>query len=229
MSFFGRRDDGYEEEERVTETETYSTDYDRGGYQGYGRGNPSSTPPRDLPPSADSTLTAGPRDDERVEETTTTYYEDDNRPQPPNVSYPWRPEWRMDERRYIFVNDRTGERQWDFPGRGDYVSETTTTTTYENDDRRGYGGRDERYESQNTYVDEDERRRRNHHYGAMGAGGLAAGGLVYEGTEMFERDKYRVEDGVEDFPENAARWTGRKVQEVEDIPEVSSPPTAMFT
>lgn len=26
-------------------------------------------------------------------------------------------------------------------------------------------------------------------------------------------------DDVEDFPENAARWTGEKVQEVEDIPQ----------
>lgn len=44
--------------------------------------------------------------------------------------------------------------------------------------------------------------------------------------EHWDDDKYRLEndarDGVqdvEDLPDDAARWTGRKVQEVEDIPE----------
>ena len=42
----------------------------------------------------------------------------------------------------------------------------------------------------------------------------------------WDRDKYRmgqkVDDGVQDvenFPDNAANWTGRKVGEVEDIPQ----------
>lgn len=68
-------------------------------------------------------------------------------------------------------------------------------------------------------------------YGALGAAAGIAGGafLMHEGSEIkddFERDKYRVEeradrigDDVADFPEDAARWTGRKVQEVEDIPQ----------
>jgi hypothetical protein len=40
------------------------------------------------------------------------------------------------------------------------------------------------------------------------------------------RDEYRAEQGfdnaandVADFPDNAARWAGRKVQDVEDIPQ----------
>ena len=35
----------------------------------------------------------------------------------------------------------------------------------------------------------------------------------------WDRDKYRTEQDVENFPDNAANWTGRKVGEVEDIPQ----------
>ena len=35
----------------------------------------------------------------------------------------------------------------------------------------------------------------------------------------YDYDKYRVENDVENFPENAADWTGRKVGEVEAIPQ----------
>lgn len=79
-------------------------------------------------------------------------------------------------------------------------------------------------------------------YGALGAAAGLAGGafLMHEGGEIkddlegdkyraeerFEGDKYQAEgdvdrfgDRVEDFPEDAAQWTGRKVGEVEDIPQ----------
>ncbi|RMD41441.1 hypothetical protein DV735_g3702, partial [Chaetothyriales sp. CBS 134920] len=57
--------------------------------------------------------------------------------------------------------------------------------------------------------------------GAIGtyeqAGG--AGFVGYEGERNgYEQDKYRVESDVYNAPDNAARWTGEKVQEVEDIP-----------
>ncbi|KAK3669906.1 hypothetical protein LTR78_010217 [Recurvomyces mirabilis] len=210
MSFFGGRRD---EEERFTETEQYSTNYDRGYGNQYG----------------------GPRNDERFTETeTTTYHSNNNNsniPPPPQVPYPWRPHWQEREGRYIFVNEQNGERTWEFPGRrGGYETETTTTTYSQQGGGgygRGYGGEERVYE-QDTYTQrESERRGGGGHgmmYGAMGAAAGLAGGafLMHEGGKIedrFEEDKYRVEDDVEDFPENAARWTGNKVQEVEDIPE----------
>ena len=50
--------------------------------------------------------------------------------------------------------------------------------------------------------------------GAFESGG-GAGLAGYEGQRMendYDREKYRVEDEVEYAPENAARWTGRKVR-----------------
>src|ERR1700761_5954124 len=44
--------------------------------------------------------------------------------------------------------------------------------------------------------------------------------------EHWDEDKYRMENRIDnaeqdvaDFPDDAARWTGRKVGEVEDIPQ----------
>ena len=51
-------------------------------------------------------------------------------------------------------------------------------------------------------------------------------GDKYRAEDRFEEDKYRTEErfdrfgrDVEDAPEDAARWAGRKVQDVEDIPQ----------
>nr|POF27642.1 hypothetical protein CFP56_71451 [Quercus suber] len=195
----GRR---YDEDERVMETYT-STDYDRGYGGDYSR---------------------GPRQDERFTETeTSTYYGGGNNnnnnsgpPPPPQLPHPWRAQWDDRERRYLYIHTETGERTWDFPGRGGYGG-------------GGMGG----YEQQSTTcVEEDERGERRGGgggghglaYGALGAlAGLAGGAfLMHEGHEMkegFEQDKDRVEQNVEDFPEDAAEWTGRKVGEVEDIPQ----------
>ncbi|KAK3625330.1 hypothetical protein LTR56_020495 [Elasticomyces elasticus] len=199
MSFFGHNNRN--DDERITETEQYSTDYDR-GYGG-----------------------RGPREDERFTETTTTSYGGGygGPPPPPQVQYPWRAQWDDRERRYIVVNEQSGERTWEFPG-----------------GQRGYGGgssyQSEQLEEQRGYG-QQEQPKKSHGllYGAMGAAAGLAGGalLMHEGDKIgddferdkyrvednFEQDKYRVENGVEDFPENAARWTGEKVGEVEDIPQ----------
>ena len=37
--------------------------------------------------------------------------------------------------------------------------------------------------------------------------------------QEWDRDTNRMEQNVENFPDNAANWTGRKVGEVEDIPQ----------
>ncbi|KAK5004569.1 hypothetical protein LTR60_006516, partial [Cryomyces antarcticus] len=98
-------------------------------------------------------------------------------------------------------------------------------------------GEERRYEERRE--DERERRHGGGHgmaYAGMGAAAGLAGGalLMHESGRIegdYDREKYRlenrVENGIEDveeFPENAARWTGRKiadthVQEVEDIPQ----------
>ena len=41
----------------------------------------------------------------------------------------------------------------------------------------------------------------------------------YRIEDDWDEDKYRVEQDVDDFPDNAARWTGEKVGEVENIPQ----------
>lgn len=152
----------------------------------------------------------GRRDDDRFTETTTTTTSyDGGPPPPPQVSYPWRAQWDDRERRYLYIHQDTGERSWELPN-------------------RGYG--EQTYEQQSTtYVEEDrgERRGGGGHglaYGALGAGAGLAGGayLMHESGEArqdWEQDKYRMEENVENFPDDAARWTGRKVGEVEDIPQ----------
>ncbi|KAL4894575.1 hypothetical protein BDV59DRAFT_200912 [Aspergillus ambiguus] len=55
---------------------------------------------------------------------------------------------------------------------------------------------------------------------AVGAAGTAI--VMNEGEEIREdwnREEARMEQNVEDFPEDAAQWTGEKVGEVEQIPE----------
>lgn len=64
-------------------------------------------------------------------------------------------------------------------------------------------------------------------YAAAGVAGVAGGALLmHEGEEMkddWERDKYRMENRVDEFgndisnfPENAAGWTGEQVGRVEN-------------
>jgi len=225
MNFFGRGGGREEEDERITETETYSTNYDRGyggGNQGYGQ--QSYGDPR--------------RDEQRFTEETTSYYNSGNVPPPPQVPYPWRPHWDDRERRYIFINDQTGERTWEFPG--------AQRQGYGGGGQGyggggGYGGGQERtYQSEQVYQQQQQQQPEKKHghgmmYGALGAAAGLAGGafLAHEAGNIhqdYEEDKYRVEDDayrakedVEDFPEEAANWTGRKVGEVEDIPQVRAP------
>ena len=54
-------------------------------------------------------------------------------------------------------------------------------------------------------------------YGAMGAAAGLAGGalLMHEGEEVkqhWDHDEDELENDVDNFPENAAEWTGRKVR-----------------
>lgn len=130
-------------------------------------------------------------------------------PQPPR---PWRAEWDERDQRWFYVNAETGERTFNFPGgqAGGY----------------GSGGQQQQHKS---------------HEGLYALGGLAAGAAaMYEGEKIhrdwdqdkarmegdIHRDEQRVDQGfdnavqdVADAPDDMARWAGRKVQDVEDVPQ----------
>ncbi|KAK4981049.1 hypothetical protein LTR66_010228 [Elasticomyces elasticus] len=156
---------------------------------------------------------------------------------PPQCPPPWVARWDEADRRWIYINERTSERTFEFPGNryggggggGDgyprqeyYEGRPQGGQYYEG---RPQGGR---------YYEEERREKRGGHgmaYGAAGAAAGLAGGalLMHEGEHIrrdWDEDKYRMENSigngindVEEFPENAAEWTGRKVQDVEDIPQ----------
>lgn len=136
----------------------------------------------------------------------------------PQVPPPWRAVWEDREGRWLFINDSNGERTFEHPGQtggygGGYGS------SYSQGPPQGqYGGG---YEQQ-----QPQHEKKSHNglaYGALGAAAGLAGGalLMHEGHEIredWDEDKYKAEAGfdrfenrVEDAPEDAARWTGQKV------------------
>lgn len=156
-------------------------------------------------------------------------------PPPPQLPPPWIAEWDSRDNRYVFLNRETGERQWNPP-----QQQYGGNPGYDGGYGGGYGGSSyggpgpANYGDPRTYEQEPVREEKKSH-GWMGAAlgaaaGLAGGAfLMHEGHEVkedYEEDKYkvdefgnRIENNVEAFPENAAEWTGRKVGEVEDIPQ----------
>ncbi|KEF57024.1 uncharacterized protein A1O9_07214 [Exophiala aquamarina CBS 119918] len=125
---------------------------------------------------------------------------------PPEVPVPWVAEWDSRDNRWLYVNRETGERTFEHPqaqgyGQGDYYPEGPP--------KQSHTGRNV----------------------ALGVvAGLAGGALLmHEGEkveEKWDEDKYRFDndvsngtEDVEDFPEDAVRWTGRKVGEVENVPQ----------
>jgi hypothetical protein len=127
----------------------------------------------------------------------------------PQVPPPWRAVWDDRENRWLFINEQNGERTFNHPGQAG---------GYQGPPQGQYGG----YEQQQ----QQPQQKKNHNvaYGAMGAAAGLAGGalLMHEGHEVkedWEEDKYRAEgkfdrfeNRVDDAPEDAARWTGRKVR-----------------
>ncbi|KIX92694.1 uncharacterized protein Z520_11546 [Fonsecaea multimorphosa CBS 102226] len=141
---------------------------------------------------------------------------------PPQVPHPWVAEWDERDGRWFFVNRETGERTFQHPqqsyGGGGY-DERGFGGGYGGQEQRGYGEQEPQHKSHTG---------RNVALGA--AAGLLGGALLMHEGEKVENKwddaKYDVEndvrDGVQDvenFPDDAARWTGDKVQEVEDIPQ----------
>jgi hypothetical protein len=156
------------------------------------------------------------------------------------VPYPWVAEWDDRDGRYFYINRENGERTFQHPQPsygGDGYGERSYNQSSGGQEQRGYD--EPEPEKKDHHV-------RNTFLGA--AAGLLGGALLmHEGEKVGEWSpypymlwfvpdseiedklddaKYDVEndvrDGVqnvEDFPENAARWTGEKVQDVEDIPQ----------
>jgi len=147
---------------------------------------------------------------------------------PPQVQPPWMAEWDARDNRWFFVNRETGERTFEHPQQSYRGAQRYGSRGNGENYNRGYGG-----QSQGEYQQQQEPPKPSHagRNIALGAAAGVLGGalLMHEGEkveEKWDEDKYRLEgdarDGVqdvEDFPDDAARWTGSKVQEVDDIPQ----------
>ncbi|OAL44695.1 hypothetical protein IQ07DRAFT_521255 [Pyrenochaeta sp. DS3sAY3a] len=125
---------------------------------------------------------------------------------PPPVSPPWIAEWDGRDNRWFFINQQTGEQTFTYPGPG-YAQQQGSYGA----PQAGYG-----------YNQEPQKKQGGGNgwkYAAAGVAGVAGGALLmHESEEIkddFERDKYRVENDVSNFPENAANWTGEQVGRVE--------------
>jgi len=96
-------------------------------------------------------------------------------PPPPQVSYPWRAVWDARDNRYVFENEQTGQRTFEYPGggeRGRY-------------DQQGGYGQGANYGNE---YGQGKQQKPDHHYGGMalaGAAGLAGGALLmHEGKRI---------------------------------------------
>ncbi|KAL4951550.1 hypothetical protein BDW69DRAFT_37982 [Aspergillus filifer] len=157
-------------------------------------------------------------------------------PSGPQAPYPWVSRWDDRSQRWYFLNEQTGQTSWETPGGapsygGGYGGSYESRGGYGGGGgyggpAPGYGG-DSGYARQEGYYEQQQQPEKKDHTGLYVAGGVAAGAvggalLMHEGEEIhddFERDKYELEQGVEDLPEDAARWTGEAVGEVEQVPD----------
>ncbi|KAL6252894.1 hypothetical protein RBB50_000613 [Rhinocladiella similis] len=149
------------------------------------------------------------------------YGQSQNYNEPPRVPEPWVARWDGEARRWYFINQQTNQQTFEYP------QQSYRDEGYNRSYGQNYGGQNEGgyYEQQ---PQKESHTGRNVALGVLG-GALAGAFVEHEGKkveEKWDEDKYRVEndvrqdvDNVEDFPEDAARWAGRKVQDVEDIPQ----------
>ncbi|EEA24285.1 hypothetical protein TMatcc_007365 [Talaromyces marneffei ATCC 18224] len=157
----------------------------------------------------ESFVSGGGRREEIVEERREYYPSGPGGPggPPPNLPRPWIAQWDERERAYFYINQETGQRSWELPYGGGAPG-----GGYYSEGQRGY--------EQNYYAQEPPRKDHSLAYGAMGAAAGLVGGaiLMHEGEELhdkWEGEENRIEERVEDFPENAANWVGNKVGEAE--------------
>ncbi|KAJ9625538.1 hypothetical protein H2203_004295 [Taxawa tesnikishii (nom. ined.)] len=143
---------------------------------------------------------------------------------PPQVSPPWRAVWDERERRWLFINEANGERTFEYPGGGGYGQQGGYGGGYGR--QGGYG---EGYGQQGGYgggYEEPRQEKKHHNYGEWQWVPQQDWQAGEEVKQDWDEDKYRMENkfdnGVEDVeyaPERMAGWAGRKVGEVEDIPQ----------
>ncbi|CAO2647553.1 Nn.00g084750.m01.CDS01 [Neocucurbitaria sp. VM-36] len=174
---------------------------------------------------------------------------------PPPVSPPWYAEWDARDNRWVFVNQQNGERTFTYPGPGYAQQQGSYGTTQGGYSNRGAYNQSVYNPMQGSYQQEEKKSGGGGNgwkYAAAGAAGVAGGALLmHEGDEIKEgwdrdkdrfenrvdEDRYRVENDVSNFPENAAGWTGEQVgraegfgdrvenrwdnavEDVEDLPE----------
>lgn len=130
-------------------------------------------------------------------------------------------------RRWLFVNEATGTRTFEFPSTRGY-DRGYAQGEYQGYNQGQYQGYGQGYQ-QGEYAEERREEQQRHGgghglaYGAVGAAAGLAGGalLMHEGEEIkddWERDKWRAEERVDDAaydveeaPEEVAGWAGRKV------------------
>ncbi|ODM19966.1 hypothetical protein SI65_04952 [Aspergillus cristatus] len=151
-------------------------------------------------------------------------------PPPQDLPYPWVARYDPNSGRQYYVNEQTGETSWEHPGSrggggygGEYGGGYGGGSGGYGGGSGGYGGGG--YGEGSGYApQEHEKKDHSMLYGVGGAAlGLAGGALaMHEGEKIhdgWEEKKDSIEEGVHDFPENAAHWTGEKVGEAEQIPD----------
>lgn len=119
-------------------------------------------------------------------------------PSDPNHNLPpdWVAEWDAPDRRWFFVNQRTGERSWDPPRGPPPPAHYTEVHT------AGRGPTGSTYQQTEVISQAPQQKNHNLAYGAGGAvAGLAAGALLmHEGhkvEEHWETDKHKFEEDFE--------------------------------
>lgn len=109
----------------------------------------------------------------------------------PQVYPPWRVTWDDRDHRWLFINEQTGQRTFDYPH---------PNTGYNGP--QGYAPPPQQAYQSAPHQQAAAPKNHNLAYGALGAaGGLAAGALLmHEGEEVKEhwkRDEYRAEEGFD--------------------------------
>jgi len=161
-------------------------------------------------------------------------YNDYGHPTDPNVGLPpgWIARWDGNSQHWFYINENTGETQWDRPRAVGYGPPAGPPPGAHQFDDRGYHTsweqHQDNYAAQPEHaVPEEPKKSNKWGYAAAGVGAGLLGGLLleHEGHEIkddirddvqdAEYDVGRAEYDVGEAPEAVAGWAGRKVGDVE--------------
>ncbi|RMJ21369.1 Alpha-methylacyl-CoA racemase, partial [Aspergillus sp. HF37] len=166
------------------------------------------------------------------------YYHQPEPPAPPaagqgsDLPYPWVARWDEREMRCFYLNKQTGEVSWFRPGEGgggsygpqappSYGEPPYGQLSYGEPYGQPYGDPYAQPYGYEPPRGEEEQSKKSHGHGlAYGAAGAAAGllggaVLAHEGEKIYDNFEEEKQD-AEEFPEDAARWTGEKVEDAAD-------------